>query len=117
MGMQLDLKKMTFSLVLLRPRDPFFEWLGRILSRRGLVIEQVYFPEENGVWIIPAIGTFDDGDAFCLYLDELKILMVREEMGKFGPEEVDFPSDITVLFCNEMFDFEIRDRAHLAGNL
>lgn len=115
MSINFDLNAMIFSLVVVRPKEEFFRWLEPILLRSELDINQVYFPEECGVWLVPAIGTFDDETAFKLYLDSLKPKFVREELGKFGPEMTDIPAPITLAFCNELFEFEIRDRAQLAS--
>jgi hypothetical protein len=115
MGINFDLNAMIFSLVVVRPKEEFFRWLEPILLRNELSINHVYFPEECGVWLVPAIGTFDDESAFKLYLDSLKPKLVREELGRFGPEITDVPVPITLAFCNELFEFEIRDRAQLTS--
>jgi hypothetical protein len=111
MNMKFDLNAMIFSLIILRPKEAFFRWLDPILLRNDLSIDQVYFPEECGVWLVPAIGTFDDEPAFRSYLDSIKPVIVREELGKFGPEMADVPAQITLAVCNDLFDFEIRDHA------
>lgn len=114
MSMNFDLNKMIFSLVILRPKEAFFRWLESVITKDGLSLNEVYFPEECGVWLVPAIGTFDDESSFKRYLDLLKPLIAREELGKFGPDVNDVPSPLTLDCCNDFFEFEIRDRAQSA---
>lgn len=114
MAKQFDAGNLIFSLVIVRPREAFFEWLKPVLRKKDFILDQVYFPEENGVWIIPAIGTFNDTAEFEKYLEDLKPLIVKQEMGKFGPDVEDMPQEITSNLCNTYFDFEVRDRAQKA---
>ncbi len=110
MAKQIDTGNLMFSLVILRPRAAFFDWLKPVLRKKQFSLDQVYFAEENGVWVIPAIGTFNDTPELEKYLEDLKPMMVKEELGKFGPDAEDMPQEITPVLCNSLFDFEVRDR-------
>lgn len=113
MATLLDLKKLQFSLVIIRPRAAFFEWLKPVVSKQGFTIDKVYFPQEDAVWIIPAIGTFNDTGSFNSYLNDLKAVITREEMGKFGPALEDLPNRFTTEFCDTLFEFEVRNGAQI----
>lgn len=114
MAATLDIKNLQFSLVIVHPREAFFEWLKPIVARQGFTLEMVYFPQEDAVWIIPAIGTFNDSESFDRYLNRLKSVITRTEMGKFGPNLEDLPSNFTTEFCDSLFDFEVRNGAQIA---
>lgn len=109
-----DLTGMTFSLIVLRPKKAFFEWLEPVVLKRGLSLDDVFFPEESGVWLIPSIGSFDDTPSFEGYLQRLKPVIVLDELGKFGPDTSEMPSRIDVSICDALFEFEVRDRAQIA---
>lgn len=112
--MKLELATLTFSLLVVRPRKPFFEWLDNLARRRGCKIESIYFAEEDGVWIIPALGTFDCSVAADEYIASLKPVIIKRELGRFGLTAEEIPGPWTVELCDKLFDLEIRDTACLA---
>jgi hypothetical protein len=109
-----DLEQLVFSLVFVRPKTRFLEWLQTTAAGRGMSLDDVYFKEENGVWLIPAIGTFDDQQSFDAYLLKIKSSIAADEFGKYGPDAGDVPDFRDIGAIDLYFDFEVRDRAMIA---
>ena len=108
--LSLELTRLDFSLLVLYPKPFFFVWLQNVLNSqgKGIQVKEVYFPEEDGVWLIPArFHWYQHFQAFIIYL---KPIMLKHELGKWGPGKL-MPSIISEETFDEFFDFQIRDRA------
>ena len=112
---KIDLTQLKFSLAILRPRAAFFDWLGPVISRQGFEISQVYFPDEDGVWLIPSLGTSGSTDEFHEFLNGQKPNWVKMEMGKFGAKVSDLPQEFNSQFCDSLFEFEIRHSVNVTA--
>jgi hypothetical protein len=71
-------------------------------------VKEVYFPEEDGVWLIPS--SFHGHQDFQTFLECLKPIILERELAKWGPGEL-MPSVFSTKVFEEFFDFQIRDQA------
>lgn len=102
-----QLKKLNFSLLFLKPKRHFFVWLQNVLELKKLKINQIYFPEEDGVWLIPS--SFHSDEHFEAFIQCLKPIMLKRELGQFGPGKL-MPSNISPETFDEFFEIHIRDK-------
>lgn len=108
--LSLDLARLDFSLFILYPKPHFLLWLQSVLDAqgKGTHIKNIYFPEEDGVWLIPA--RFHWHQHFQAFIACLKPIILKRELGKWGPGEL-MPPIISAETFDEFFDFHIRDQA------
>lgn len=108
--------KLSFSLLVLTPREGFFDRLKTLLAAKGPgpSFEQVYFPEEDAVWLVPMTDQYGGGGRFEAFLEHLKPRMLRAEFGKFG---VALQELATPALFDQCFDLKIRDEAKNAYEL
>lgn len=99
------------SIVLIEPKKYF---LDKVLNYRKITgldenLEEIYFTEENGVWIIPSIGSFKSNEAFEDFLESRKFQFLEEELHRFGITD----NKIEAGFCEtdfyQYFELQIRD--------
>lgn len=108
--------KLNFSLLILKPRAAFFERVKASLAAKGPgpAFEQVYFPEEDSVWLVPMTGQYGGEGRFEAFLEHLKPRMLRAEFGKFG---VGLVEPATVGLFDQCFELLVRDEAKSAYDL
>jgi len=106
----LELSRLKFSLLFLKPKPQFFLWLQSVLDdkRHKIQIEDIYFSEEDGVWLIP--DTFHSHSHFKAFIQCLKPIMLKRELGQFGPSEL-MPTNLSPETFDEFFEIHIRDKA------
>lgn len=103
-----------FSLLVIRPKLAFFTWLEALAAKRGLRPDRIYFPEENGVWLIPS--SWEQAGALRLHdaISKLKPIIAARELGQFGPGHDMIPDCWTAAVCDEHFELEYRRRVFCA---
>lgn len=108
--LNLDLKTLRFSLLFLKPKPHFISWLQSVLDskERKVQIKDIYFPEEDGVWLIP--DDFRLHQHFEAFIQCLKPIMLKRELGQFGPGEL-MPSNLSPETFDEFFEIHIRYKA------
>ena len=102
------------SLLLISPKQALFEAITPLL-RSGETVESLYFPEENGAWIIQRVSSFESDVEFNEYIDRLKPKLMWTEIRRF----IDEPEALTFAYTSESFDhlFEISIRDILSDIL
>ena len=99
------------SALLLRPKQPFFDWLEGVLKRGPNPSSpgEVYFSEEDSVWLIPKIGRFPSETEFKVYLNSLKPRLLQIELSQFAKGPNDLPKEMSPEGFDKMFNLEVRD--------
>lgn len=101
------------SVLVVTPKPAFLQCIRATAAHQGVAFNDVYFPEEDGVYLVPAIGTFADAAHFTGFVDELKPRLAQREFGKFGiPLEL-VPEVWTKEVFDNFFDLAMRDRAEV----
>ena len=105
----IDTAKARCSLVLVTPRKTFLDWLEG--ERAGdQPMKDLYFPEENGAWIVPPISAFGSEAKWARFLESLKSKLLRSELGRF-PGAIDtFPHPCDAGAFDQFFTLETRDK-------
>ena len=116
MGKEFNLEKMIFSVLVVRPREAFFDWLKPVIQRQNWKLDEIYHPEEDSIWLIPAAGTFSSSDEIDKYITNLKPAILKHELGRFGPLPEEFPAPLSADVCDKFFVVELRDRAFRASS-
>jgi hypothetical protein len=111
---QIDLESLTCSALLVEPKPPFFEWLSEVLPTRA---EEVYFPEEDPVWLIPPVPRFGSGEDLNLYLESLKPKLLEFTLGAFVTDIALLPQTIDAATFDRFFELKFRDSVKDIGIL
>lgn len=82
----LKVETLTCSAVLVQPKPPFFEWLNKIHEGK-IRLEDIYFPEEDPVWLIPPTSHFSSHELFDEYVKYLKPKLLENYLGGFARVE------------------------------
>jgi hypothetical protein len=96
------------SVLILQPRDSFLEVIDSLLPR-GESLSDVYFPEEDGVWMVPPVGSFGGADVFKDYLEGIKPKLLKVEVGRFLDDLTSFPYPWSSTTFDKFFEVIIRD--------
>lgn len=108
---KIDLSKLDFSLLIVTPKQPFVEWVKEFFAKKGLEEYEVYFPEEDSVWLIPKIERFSKPGSYEEFLDEVKPRLLLSELYRFGAVEADFEHDVNKEVFDNFFDLALRSQA------
>lgn len=101
------------SVLILSPKSSFMELVSAAAQRQAATLNDIYFPEEDGVLLVPPIGTFGDYSKFEAFVMRLKPDLMMREFGKFGVPQ---PSgDWTAAAFDEFFTITIRDRTEIVA--
>lgn len=103
-----DIKNLWFSLLIVRPKFNYINWVKQLSHPHLPPPERRYHPEEDSVWLIPQRGSFAAGK-YEQYVQSLKPLMARYEFERFLPEEGKLPGTMSANLFDEYFDLELRD--------
>jgi hypothetical protein len=99
------------SVLILSPKPSFLELVSSVARRQSANLDDIYFPEEDGVLLIPPIGTFEDYSKFEAFVTRLKPDLMMREFGKFSiPQPA---MDWTADAFDEFFSITIRDRVEI----
>jgi hypothetical protein len=90
----------SMSIVFVEPRPALFTLL------EGRTYE--YFPEENGVWAVPRLGTFDSDAHFWAWVAAIKPRLFRAELSRFLAAE-DMPRVLADHQFDDLFELRLRD--------
>lgn len=95
------------SLLLVEPNSEFLTWLKGFLDGRGRGRRNVYFAEENSVFLIPSYQRL--GDDYESFLLAIKPRLFLSELYRFGAVEADFPDRISASTFDRYFSLILRD--------
>jgi len=110
---KVDPSNLDFSLLIVTPKQPFVEWIKTFFTKKGLGNYDIYFPEENSVWLIPKIERFSKPGSYDDFLDEIKPRLLLAELYNFGAVEADFGYPINKETFDTFFDLALRNEAAL----
>lgn len=99
------------SVLILSPKPSFLVLISSAARRQSANLDDIYFPEEDGVLLIPPIGTFEDYQKFEAFVTRLKPVLMMREFGKFSIPQPG--SDWTAEAFDEFFSITIRDRVEI----
>ena len=99
------------SVLLIEPKDEFLSWAQSYLSSQepAQELDDVFFPEENGVWKVPPIGSFTSESEFYQFIDEMKPKLLEMELQRITLETVAFSEPIDSATFDKYFDIRVRD--------
>lgn len=101
------------SVLILSPKPSFLKLVSSAAQKQAATLNDIYFPEEDGVLLVPPIGTFGDYSKFEAFVSRLKPDLMVREFGKFGiPQPA---SGWTEAAFDEFFTITIRDRTEIVG--
>jgi hypothetical protein len=115
-----DLGRRDFSLALMAPKPPFFEWLdqySKVAFKGKFKPAQLYPMEYRGAIIIPKKARFTSA-SFSLFLDRLKPSLISTELAKLGRnsrQEFKYPD--TQETFDTFFDLQIRESIAFMSDL
>ena len=116
MADKIDLQQLRFSVLFVRPKTPFFDWLKATLAPSRQRIEDVFFPEELPVWLIPRVSSFGGDEQWGTFLRELKPRLLKAHLDCWNPgAAVNVP--MTADQFDVFFEAEIRDEPRLAPDV
>ncbi|MEM9446630.1 MAG: hypothetical protein AAGA18_14905 [Verrucomicrobiota bacterium] len=107
-----------YSALIIEPKKEFLEWLEIFLNknRSYAALEELYYKEENAVWLIPPIGSFSSDDDFDNFVNSQKSKLLRVELNRFGVAEL-FLNEKGDSCFDQYFDLVIRDTVNNIGEL
>ncbi len=106
----IDIPSLRFTVVILTAQPAFQQWL----HASGLPSDEVYFPEEDPVWLIPPLGQFDSQAHADGYIEALKPHWLAHACGAFG---VVPPAPCNSAAFDSFFHVSLRDQAFDAQTL
>ena len=110
----IDLAKRDFSLILVKPREAFLEWVNAFVKLKGLEVYRMCIPEENTVLVIPNRDRFSYQSCFEDFLNVMKPKLLHAELSrihKASPAEFGHP--ITKETFDKFFEIALRDSASI----
>ena len=105
----MNFEELDSSLVLLQPKQRFFDWLEGVLKKQNLKSHDVYFEEEGVACVVRSVGAFDSKAEFDSYLAELKPKLLIRALGGFITDPKEFP-EISAQSFDEFFLVTTRDK-------
>lgn len=105
------IKKSDVSVLILTPKAKFMGLLSELAAQKSISVDDIYFPEEDTVLLVPFIGSFPDGSKFDAFVNELKPTLIKREFGKFGLPVPDPSWSAEMFDC--FFSIAVRDRAEI----
>ncbi|MFN5962022.1 MAG: hypothetical protein ACK5CW_11120 [Verrucomicrobiota bacterium] len=101
------------SVLILSPKPSFLELVSTAAQLQAATLNEIYFPEEDSVLLVPPIGTIGDYSKFEAFVSRLKPDLMMREFGKFGiPQPA---GDGTAAAFDEHFTIAIRDRTEIVA--
>lgn len=98
------------SALLITPREQFLEIVRSHAKTQDMDLEEIYFPEEDSVILVPHISKFPDYDAFIDFIESIKPKLLARELGRFG---IPYPAEkITAHEFESLFSLGIRDEVY-----
>ena len=114
---KIELGTLEYSLSLLLPKPAFFEWLDQVATKNGLTVANIYFEEEDPVFIVPPFGRFGSSEDFQHYLTQLKPKLLERALGAWIRDSADFPPTLNAETFDEFFSIKKRDQATSVDDL
>lgn len=75
-----------------------------------MALEEIYFPEEDSVILVPHVSKFPDYSAFLDFIERIKPKLLARELGRFG---IPYPAEkITAREFESLFSLGIRDEVY-----
>lgn len=108
---RVDPANVDFSLLIVTAKQPFIEWIKAFFTKQGLGEYDIYFPEDDAVWLIPKIEKFSEPGSYGEFLDEIKPRLLLAELINYGAVEADFQYPITKETFDQFFDLALRNEA------
>lgn len=81
------------------------------MVKQGLGEYDVYFPEQDAVWLIPKIEKFSKPGSYDEFIDEIKPRLLLAELYNYGAGETDLGHPITKETFDEFFALTLRNEA------
>lgn len=105
----IDVANLRCSVLLVTPKQAFLDWLDGFKERRGVAAYDVYFREQDSVWLIPQIDRFSEEGSYLRFVEFSKPRLLLSELYRFGATENDFEHPITAETFDTFFDVELRE--------
>ena len=110
---KVDAGNLDFSLLIVTAKQPFIEWIKTFMVKQGLGSYDVYFPEQDSVWLIPKIERFSEPGSYDEFIDEIKSRLLLAELYNYGAVETDFSHPLNRETFDAFFDLKLRNGATL----
>ncbi len=115
MEAKFNLSNGEFSVLVVTPTASMMTWLQTIASERGVPIHQVYNSADDGVYLIPEIGTFDAGQC-AEFIRQIKPAIFLTELARFGRDAVDLlPEPLSEHLMDQFINLCVRETATPVG--
>jgi hypothetical protein len=108
---KVDPSRVELSLLIVTSKRSFIDWIKSFMVKQGLGEYDVYFPEQDSVWLIPKIERFSKPGSYEEFIDEIKPRLLLAELYNYGAVEADFGHPITKETFDEFFDLTLRNEA------
>lgn len=99
------------SILLVEPKESFLNWARTYLASQDPIqdLDDVFFPEENGVWKVPPIGSFPNEADFFSFIEDMKPKLLEMELQRISLDSSAFPEPVDSTSFDKYFEIRIRD--------
>lgn len=107
----IESESMTCSALFVEPKPPFFEWLAQVLTvkRVPTTVNDVYFPQEDPVWLIPYVPRFSSQAQLASYLEGLKSKLLEFHLSAFVTDTALLPRPLDAATFDRFFAMKLHD--------
>lgn len=104
------------SLLLVDPKVSMLEWLSSFYKGKIHEKYRLYYAEGNLSVLIPKVDRFSKPGSLGDFINRVKPVLLRKELGRFHVTPEDFGHPITAETFDAFFTFSIREAIYLMSD-
>lgn len=98
----------SFSILFLKPKPRFLEWLEKFATFRQIEMWRLYSPNEDFVVLIPKTDYFSGAEELDKFVNDFKPDLLQSELQRFRATEADLGYPIAAETFDMFFDCFVR---------